>query len=168
MTSNTSGLRRLLATLMVALAGNLALPALAMPGGGGGPGHGAGPMMGGMLPRMLDRVNATPEQREQSKQIVESHRGDRETQRQERQALQAQAMALFSQPTVDAKALEALRLKQVAMFDATSQRMAKAMLEVSRVLTPEQRKQMAEQMSQRREMMQRHQRERQAIDAPKS
>ena len=46
--------------------------------------------------------------------------------------------------------------------------MATAMLEVSRVLTPEQRKQMAEQMSQRREMMQRHQRERQAIDAPKS
>ena len=36
-----------------------------------------------------------------------------------------------------------------------------------RVLTPEQRKQMADYMTQRRDMMQRHQRERQAIDAPK-
>ena len=46
--------------------------------------------------------------------------------------------------------------------------MTAAMLEISRVLTPEQRKQMAEHMSQRSEMMQRHQRERQGIDAPKS
>ncbi len=165
MTSNTSGIRHLLATLTVALAGGMALPVLAMPGG---PGHGAGPLMGGMLPRMLDRVNATPEQREQIKKIIEDNRGDRQSKRLERQALQAEAMALFSQANVDAKAVEALRLKQVAMFDATSQRMAAAMLEVSRVLTPEQRQQMAEQMNQRREMMQRHHRERQAIDAPKN
>ena len=36
------------------------------------------------------------------------------------------------------------------------------------VLTPEQRKQMADHMAQRHEMMQRHQRERRGIDAPKS
>lgn len=76
-------------------------------------------------------------------------------------------MTLFAQPTVDAAALEALRQKQMAMHDAASKRMTTTMLEVSRVLTPEQRKQMADYMTQRRDMMQRHQRERQAIDAPK-
>ena len=77
-------------------------------------------------------------------------------------ALREQAMALFTQPTVDANAVEALRQKQMAVHDEASKRMTQAMLEISRVLTPEQRKQIAEQMTQRREMMQRHQRERQA------
>ena len=52
--------------------------------------------------------------------------------------------------------------------DQASRRMMQSMLEVSRILTPEQRKQMADYMSQRGEMMQRHQRERQAVEAPKS
>ena len=77
-------------------------------------------------------------------------------------------MALFAQPTVDAAAVEALRQQQLAMHDAASKRMTTAMLEISRVLTPEQRKQMADYMTQRSEMMQRHQRERQAVEAPKS
>jgi Spy/CpxP family protein refolding chaperone len=77
-------------------------------------------------------------------------------------------MALFAQPPVDATAVEALRQKQLAQHDAASKRMTTAMLEISRVLTPEQRKQMSDYMAQRSEMMQRHQRERQAVEAPKS
>ncbi len=167
--------RRTLATMILALAGSLAVTAQAMPGiggpgGPGGEGHamGAGPMMGGLLPRMLDRVNATPEQREQIKQIIERNRGERSGQRDARRELSEQAMALFTQPTVDAAAVEALRQKQMALTDAASKRMAAAMIEISRVLSPEQRKQMADYASQRREMMLRHQRERQGIDAPKS
>jgi Spy/CpxP family protein refolding chaperone len=56
----------------------------------------------------------------------------------------------------------------MAAHDAASKRMTLAMIDISRVLTPEQRKQIAEQMTQRREMMQRHQRERRGLDAPKS
>jgi protein CpxP len=133
----------------------------------GGPG-GPGGMFGGMMTRMLDRVNATPEQRAQIEQIVKANAGEMRAQREAGRALREQAMALFAQPTVDANAVEALRQKQLAMHDAASKRMTATMLEISRVLTPEQRKQMAEQMSQRREMMQRHQRERQNLDAPKS
>lgn len=136
-------------------------------GGPGGPG-GHGGMFGGMMTRMLDRVNATPEQRAQIKQIIEANAGEMRAQREAGRALREQAMALFAQPTVDANAVEALRQKQLALHDAASKRMSAAMLEISRVLTPEQRQQMAEQMSQRREMMQRHQRERRSIDAPKS
>lgn len=134
------------------------------PGGAGGPGG----MFEGMMTRMLDRVNATPEQRAQIEQIVKANTGEMRAQREAGRALREETMTLFAQPTVDANAVEALRQKQLAMHDAASKRMTTAMLEISRVLTPEQRKQMAEQMSQRREMMQRHQRERRSIDAPKS
>lgn len=169
-----------LALAALALAATVAGTAQAAPGGPGmqgemmmahgpmdGPG-GPGGMFGGMMTRMLDRVNATPEQRAQIEQIVKANAGEMRAQREAGRALREQAMALFAQPSVDANAVEALRQKQLAMHDAASKRMTTAMLEISRVLTPEQRKQMAEQMSQRREMMQRHQRERQSLDAPKS
>ena len=172
---------RRLALAGLALAAALAGTAQAAPLGGpgmhgtmmmahgpmGGPG-GPGGMFGGMSTRWLDRVNATPEQRTQIEQIIKASAGEMREQREAGRALREQAMALFAQPTVDANAVEALRQKQLAMHDAASKRMTTAMLEISRVLTPEQRKQMAEQMSQRREMMQRHQRERRSIDAPKS
>jgi Spy/CpxP family protein refolding chaperone len=171
---------RRFALASVALAAVVAGSAQAAPGGPGmhgtmmmaqgpmgGPG-GHGGMFGGMMTRMLDRVNATPEQRAQIEQIVKANAGEMRAQREAGRALREQAMTLFAQPTVDANAVEALRQKQLAMHDAASKRMTATMLEISRVLTPEQRKQMAEQMSQRREMMQRHQRERQSLDAPKS
>ena len=82
--------------------------------------------------------------------------------------LRDEAIKLFAQPTVDANALEALRDKQMAQHIEASKRMTAAMLEISRVLTPEQRKQMADYMLQRRDMMQRHQRERRGIDTPRS
>jgi Spy/CpxP family protein refolding chaperone len=135
------------------------------PGGHGGPGGG---MFDGMMTRVLERVNATPEQRTQIQQIMQTQAGELRAQREAGRALRQQAMTLFSQPTVDAAAVEALRQKQLAMHDAASKRMTTAMLEISRVLTPEQRKQMAEYMAQRSEMMQRHLRERQGIDTPKS
>jgi periplasmic protein CpxP/Spy len=137
-------------------------------GGAGGPGGAGGGMFDGMMTRMLDRVNATPEQRTQIRQIMQNKAGDMSAQREAGRALRQQMMALFAQPTVDANAVEALRQQQLAMHDANSKRMTTAMLEVSRVLTPEQRKQMADHMAQRSEMMQRHQRERRGIDAPKS
>ena len=41
---------------------------------------------------------------------------------------------------------------------------AQAMIDISRVLTPEQRKQLAERMAQRRTMMERHMKERRSLD----
>ena len=171
--------RRIVAGLSLALAGTLAAGAWAAPGGPAGPagpglmgpgamgGPGSGGMFEGMLQRLLDRVNATPEQRTQIQQILQANAGDLRAQHEAGRALREQVIALFAQPTVDAAALETLRQKQLAMHDAASKRMTATMLEVSRVLTPEQRKQMADYMVQRRDMMQRHWRERQAIDAPK-
>ena len=164
--------RVLLAGLALA-ATVVAMPVAAMPGGHG-PSHsavgasGAGSMFGGMLNRLLDRVNATPQQRTQIEQIMQSNADEMRAQRDAGRELRDEAMKLFAQPTVDANALEALRQKQLAQHDAASKRMTAAMLEVSRVLTPEQRRQMADYMTQRREMMLRHQRERRGIEAPRS
>ena len=135
-------------------------------GGPDGPGHPGGGLFDGMVTRWLDRVNATPEQRTKIQQIVQAQADERRAQREAGRALHDEMMALFAQPTVDAGAVEALRQKQLAQHDAASKRMTATMLEISRVLTPEQRKQIAEQMNQRREMMQRHQRERQSLEAP--
>ena len=88
------------------------------PGWPGGPGGG---MFDGMMTRMLDRVNATPEQRTQIKQIMESQAADMHAQREAGRALREQAMTLFTQPTVDATAVEALRQQQLAMHDAGQQ-----------------------------------------------
>ena len=71
-------------------------------------------------------------------------------------------MALFAQPTVDARAAETLRQQMLAQHDQVSKRALQAMLDVSRVLTAEQRKALADRMAQRKAMMERHRAEREA------
>lgn len=125
-------------------------------GMGHGP-HGAsagdGAMMGLMggrgLERLLDSVNATADQRRQIAQISDAARQDMQQQHRDRRGLRDEWMALFSQPTVDARAAESLRARMVAQHDAGSKRAMQAMLEISRVLTPEQRQGLAERMKQR-------------------
>lgn len=166
-----------LATLAVALAAALALvaPAQAMgPWQAGGGHHGpmAGPdgAMGPMRfgERLLDRVKATPEQRTQIRSIMDAARKDLQAQRDAGRALRQQQLQLFAQPNVDANAAEALRQKQLAQHDQASKRMLQAMIDASRVLTPEQRAQIASDFQKRRDMMERHQRERRTLEAPKS
>jgi Spy/CpxP family protein refolding chaperone len=156
--------------LLVAVLGSITLSAWAMPGGHGGHGgmHGGpgmGMMMGGRgLERMLDGVNATAEQRSQVKAIAERAAADLKAQREAGGSTREQMMSLFTQPVVDANAVEALRAQQMQRHDQASRRMTQAMVEISRVLTPEQRKQLAERMKQRGEMMERHQRERRSLE----
>jgi periplasmic protein CpxP/Spy len=169
---HAAGVALALAGALTTIAWTTPVVAQPMPAHGAmiGPGAmgGGGPMFGGMLPRLLDRVNATPEQRTQITQMLDANATEMRAQHEAGRALRDEALTLFAQPTVDAKALEALRQKQLAMHDKASQRMAAVMLDISRVLTPDQRRQMAESIKQRGEMMQRHFRERRALDAPKS
>ncbi len=169
-------LRMLLATLAVALTAGLCQTAMAQPdtsqdgvhGGmhdrmGGGMGHGR---MGGMGPmgRMLDAVNATPEQRAQIKQIMEAAHTDMKAQRAGGMALRQQSMALLAQATIDARAVETVRQQLLAQHDATSKRMTQAMIDAANVLTPPQRQTLAGLMAKRQAMMQRHMNERQSLD----
>lgn len=133
-------------------------------GGGMRGGHGM-PMMGGRHgERMLDSVGASAEQKTQLRQIMDTARNDLKPLREAGRSLHQQMQALFAQPNVDANAVEALRQKLQANHEQASKRMTQAMLDASRVLTPEQRKQMADRMAQRRGMMERHRAERQSLE----
>ena len=157
--------------ILIAVLGTAALSAWAQPGPGGmRGGHEGGhammgmPMQGRMIERMLDSVNATAEQRAQIKQITDRSAADRTAQHDSHAALREQGMKLFTQPVVDANAAEALRKQMLQQHDEASKRMMQTMLEISRVLTPEQRKQLADRMAQRGDMMRRHMQERQSME----
>jgi protein CpxP len=157
------GARRVAAAALIAIAGGAALSAFAMDHRHGGPGmmgggHGMGMGMGAMggrgLDRMLEGVNATEQQRSQIQQIMQAAMGDMRAQREQHRALMDRAMAVYTAPTVDANAAEQVRQQMLAQHDATSKRMTAAMVEASRVLTPEQRSKLAERMKERRAQMQ--------------
>lgn len=116
------------------------------------------------MERLLDVVKATPEQRAQVKQILQAARAESQTQRQAGRSLHEQSQALFAQPTVDARAVESLRQQMLVQHDQASKRMMQVMLDMSRVLTPEQRKTLADRMAQRRSMMERHRSEREGVE----
>ncbi|WP_395141624.1 Spy/CpxP family protein refolding chaperone [Schlegelella aquatica] len=155
----------LAAAVAVSLAALTASPAWAHGPRHGDPGMGAqGMFMAGpeRVQRMVDHwlrdLNATPEQRQQIVQIAESAAKDLGALRDSRKALREEGLRLFTQPTVDANAVESLRQRQLALHDQTSRRMSQAMLEVSRVLTPEQRQTLAERMKQRAQRWEEHRR----------
>lgn len=128
----------------------------------GGPGM---PMMGGRRgERMLDSIGATAEQKTQLRQIMEAARSELRPLHEAGRALRRELQGLFAQPSVDANAVEAVRQKLQANHEQASRRMTQAMIDASRVLTPEQRKQMADRMAQRRGMMERHRAERQSLE----
>jgi periplasmic protein CpxP/Spy len=150
------------AALLIAVLGTVTLSAWAMPGGHGGPGMGM--FSGRGLERMLDGVNASAEQRTQVKAIAERTMADMKAQREAGKGTREQMVKLFAQPTVDANAAETLRAQMQQQHDQGSRRMMQAMLEVSRVLTPEQRKQLADRATQRGSMMERHMNERRSLE----
>ena len=178
--------RLLLSSLLVGGAALSAVAVQAQPMQPGGPGSASGPaghrghMMGGehghhgggmdmkWSGRMLDAVKATPEQRAQIQKIMEGARTDLQAQREAGNALRGQLMQAMAQPNIDANAVEQVRQKMLAQHDQVSKRRMQAMVDAGRVLTPEQRKQLSERMGQRRDMMERHHRERRTLEAPKS
>ena len=156
--------------LLVALAAGAAQTAMAQPHGGpgmGGPAMGGPGMMalggGRQIEHMLDVVKATPEQRAQIKTISDAARPDLRALHTAGRTLHDQMQALFSAPSVDARAAETLRQQQLAQHDQASKRMLQMMVDISRVLSPEQRKTLTEKMAQRRSMMERHRSERDAL-----
>ena len=158
-TKPARGIARLISTVVIAVAGAavvVPLAALAMPGSPAmmGAGHHGGPFMGRMLERMLDRVDASEAQRAQIRQITEIAQADLKAQFEAGRALRDKGLALMAAPTLDAVAAESLRQQMLAQHDQASRRMLQAMLDVGKVLTPEQRAGLAEQMKQHRGMMQ--------------
>jgi periplasmic protein CpxP/Spy len=157
-----SSTRLTLSVLAVAVASSLALSAWAMPGHGHG-GHHGGDVA--LHARMLDRINATAEQRAQITRITDAGRADMTAQRDAAKALRAKMQQAMSATVVDANAVEALRQQGMALHDQASKRRTQMMVDISRVLTPQQRQQIAERMARHGDMRQRHRQEREQLDA---
>jgi len=59
-------------------------------------------------------------------------------------ALRAQGIALLTAPTVDRAAVERVRADQIALAETASKRIAQALEDASDVLSPEQRRKIAD------------------------
>ncbi len=127
----------------------------------GGMGGGMGGMMfdgsperaGRMIDGLLDGLNVTDVQRSQIKQIAAAAAADMKAQMQAGRGLHQRGMEIFTAPTVDAAAAEQLRQQMLQQHDQMSRRMTQAMVDVARVLTPEQRAKVGERMKDRRARM---------------
>ena len=125
-------------------------------GGGMGGGmmfRGSPEHTGRMIDHMLDGLGASDAQRSQIKQIAASAAADLKAQREGSRALHQRAMQAFTAATVDAGAVEQVRQQMVQQHDQMSRRMTQAMLDVARVLTPEQRTRLGERMRDRQARM---------------
>ena len=103
-------------------------------------------MCGPRLERLLDEVKATDAQRQQIRSISDAAQADLAKLHESGRQLQTESLAILTQPTIDARAAEALRQKMLAQHDAVTKRLMTAMLDTAKVLTPEQRTQVAERL----------------------
>ena len=134
--------------------GGLGLGAFAHgPGGWGG-----GPLDPAELDQRLDRmlkhlyieIDATEAQQQKLEPIVKSAAKDLMPLRRRLREARLQAMDLFTRDHVDRAAFEKLRAEQMQLAEQASKRVTDALADAAEVLTPLQRKQLAERMQRMR------------------
>ncbi len=103
----------------------------------------------GHVGKMLDGIDATAEQRTQVTAILQSAAKDVLALRDQHAAAHAQFKQILSAPQIDRAQLETLRQQQMQALDSASQRLSSALADAADVLTPEQRKQMFENIEKR-------------------
>jgi Spy/CpxP family protein refolding chaperone len=119
---------------------------------GGGHGHFSKEMsaedvaahVDGVMKHVYVEIDATDAQKAELDPIVRQALTDLMPLHQGAHQFHEQAMALLSADKVDRAALEALRAEHVAKIDQASRRLTQLIGDVSDVLTPEQRKKLAE------------------------
>jgi periplasmic protein CpxP/Spy len=147
--------RALIATVLAAGATGLAITAFAHGGGRGGWHRGGflgGPLDPAALDQRVDRmlkhlyveIDATDAQKQQLAPIVKDAARDLLPLQTRLRDGRRQAIEFLSQQTIDRAALEALRADQLMLAEQLSKRITQALADVADVLTPEQRRQVAE------------------------
>jgi Spy/CpxP family protein refolding chaperone len=151
--------RAAIAAVIATLATGIGLKALAH-------GHGGGWHRGGFLGAQLDPakldehldrmlahlyvdVDATEAQKQQLAPVAKAAARDLLPMRDRMRDTLRQAVALLAQPSIDRAALEALRADQFQLADQASRRLTEALADIADLLTPEQRKQLAERAERR-------------------
>jgi protein CpxP len=135
--------RRMAGGLAVLLAGTALSFSVAQAHGFGGGGFGGGGFMAFRMHKLLDKVGATEGQRGQIKAIWEGLRPQLKASHEQHAALRKQLTTAMTAPTIDPAAVEKLRQQSVQLVDKASTIISRGMVETARVLTPEQRKQIA-------------------------
>lgn len=150
--------RAAIATLIGGLAAGIGLKAW---GGAGGRHHGgfmSGPIDPAMLDQRLDRmlkhlyveIDASDEQKGRLAPIVKGAVEDLLPLRERLRAARGQAIGLLGSERVDRDSIERLRADQMALADQASKRFARALADVAEMLTPAQRKELAERIARHR------------------
>lgn len=113
---------------------------------------GRGPMDPAMMEERLDRmlqhlyveIDATDAQKQKLDPIVKQAANELAPLREKARDARRRGMELLTADTIDRGAIERLRVEQMGAADAASKRFTQALADVAEVLTPEQRKKLAE------------------------
>jgi len=135
------------------------------PGFGHGFGHGFGPggwhgrFMGGpldaaqiedradrMVRHVAIEIDATAEQQDKLRALVKGAVKDLVPMRDKARDARAKARGLLTQDKVDRAEIEKFRAEQLALADAFSKRVSQAIGEAAEILTPEQRRKLADRL----------------------
>jgi len=148
--------RAAIATLIGGIAAGIGFKAFAQGGGCGWHrcGYAAGPLDPAAVDQHLDRalkhlyveIDATDEQKQRLEPIVKQAVKDLLPVREKAHAARAQAVELLAAERIDRGAFETLRAEQLQLAEQASKRFTQALADVAEVLTPVQRKQIAERM----------------------
>lgn len=101
------------------------------------------------LERMLEGLDATPEQADKIRAIVDAARDDLMPALDGMRGTREKVAEMLGAPTIDRAAAETLRAERVAAMDQASRRLTTAILDAAEVLTPEQRAKLVEHLKER-------------------
>jgi protein CpxP len=87
----------------------------------------------------LDRLDASPAQKERIVEILTGSLGDFHALRERHRERHDEILDVFTAPEIDRAAIEALRERELALAEDASESLAAALADVAEVLTPEQR-----------------------------
>ena len=148
--------RATIATLIASIAAAFAFKAYGHEGSCAwrGCGYASGPLDPAAVDQHIDRalkhlyveIDATEGQKQKLEPIVKQAVKDLLPLRDKAHATRKQAMDLLAADTIDRGAIEALRAEKLQLADQASKRFTQAIADVAEVLTPAQRKQIAERM----------------------
>jgi protein CpxP len=124
-----------------------------MHGGMGMMFRGSPERIGRVVDFMLDGLHASDAQRTQIKQVAVQAAADLKAQAAGGKALRQRSLQIFTAPTIDAAAAEQVRQQMLQQHDQMSRRVTQAMLDVARLLTPEQRATVGERIRDRQARM---------------
>jgi Spy/CpxP family protein refolding chaperone len=153
--------RAAIATLIGGIAAGIGITAFAHGGGLGG-WRGGGMMSGAhdpaameahverMLKHLYVEIDATEEQKQKLAPIVKQAAQELLPLRERMHEARRRGLELLTQETIDRGAIEALRAEQVQLAEQASSRIVRSLADAAEVLTPAQRRQLAQRVERHR------------------